>query len=94
MLRHTKLNEKGVDTMNHCSVVKPLDSAEYEYPAHNRERYGNSPKARVALRCEVAGARLRGWCVYAKVPSCLPHFQLPPLPPLRQSRSGTKLRLS
>lgn len=68
MLRHTKLNEKGVDTMTHQSVVKPLADEEYEYPAHNRERYGNSPKTRVALRCEVVGTRLRGWCVYAEDP--------------------------
>jgi len=69
--------------MNHCSVVKPLDSAEYEYPAYNRERYGNSPKARVALRCEVAGTRLRGWYVYAKVPFYPFNLHPPPLHPLR-----------
>jgi len=54
--------------MTHWSVVKPLANEEYEYPAHNRERYGNSPKTRVALRCEVVGTRLRGWCVYAEDP--------------------------
>ena len=68
MLRHTILNEKGVDTMTHQSVVKPLADEEYEYPAHNRERYGNSPKTRVALRCEVVGTRLRGWYVYGEDP--------------------------
>jgi hypothetical protein len=54
--------------MTHWSVVKPLANEEYEYPAHNRERYGNSPKTRVALRCEVVGTRLRGWYVYAEDP--------------------------
>ena len=54
--------------MTHQSVVKPLADEEYEYPAHNRERYGNSPKTRVALRCEVVGTRLRGWYVYGEDP--------------------------
>ena len=80
--------------MNHWSVVKPLASAEYEYPAYNRERYGNSPKARVALRCEVAGPRLRGWCVSAKDPFYKHSLHLPPLPPLRTLRTLSHKRFS
>ena len=78
--------------MTHWSVVKPLASAEHEYPAYNRERYGNSPKARVALWCEVAGTRLRGWCASTKEPLYLSDLYLPPPPTLRILRISSKKR--
>ena len=54
--------------MTHWSVVYPWPMKSTIFLPINREYYRYSPKTRVALRCEVVGTRLRGWCVYGEDP--------------------------